>query len=375
MNAEPWGGSEVLWSEAALRLTGSGHSVFASVESWPDRPKPVQHMIDVGIEVDEREWVYATRFESRCARLLRRPVKHPGIEPSWQSILEFKPELVCISHGSCTDGIDWMERCRVAEISYVSIAQANFEQWWPSGQGGKLASRVYSNTLRAYFVSEANRNLFERQLGQRIPNAEVVWNPYNVSYNCESEWLENDDDFKFACVGRLDPRAKGQDLIMGVLALPKWRERRISVTFYGRGSYEPELRRLAEMDGVTDKVSFAGHVEDIQEVWLKHHALLLPSRYEGLPLALVEAMLCGRPCIVTDVAGNAEVLEDNITGFVAEAPTIRHLDDAMERAWNRRHEWQTIGAAAAKAIRSKVPEEPAQDFADKLIKLVSNIIH
>ena len=56
-------------------------------------------------------------------------------------------------------------------------------------------------------------------------------------------------------------------------------------------------------------------------IWAEHHALVLPSRFEGMPLVVVEAMLCGRPCIVTDVGGNAELIRDGINGFLAKAPT------------------------------------------------------
>ena len=54
-------------------------------------------------------------------------------------------------------------------------------------------------------------------------------------------------------------------------------------------------------------VHFRGHVNDIRAIWEQNHLLVLPSRYEGLPLALVEAMWCGRPAVVTDVGGNAEL--------------------------------------------------------------------
>src|SRR5437763_3000966 len=47
-------------------------------------------------------------------------------------------------------------------------------------------------------------------------------------------------------------------------------------------------------------------------------------------------ILCARPAIVTNVGGNAELLEDGRSGFVAPAPTIKHLNEAMERAWDRR---------------------------------------
>jgi len=44
-------------------------------------------------------------------------------------------------------------------------------------------------------------------------------------------------------------------------------------------------------------------------------------------------MLCARPVVATDVAGNSEVVEDGITGFLADAPTVRNLGNAMERLW------------------------------------------
>jgi glycosyltransferase involved in cell wall biosynthesis len=300
-----------------------------------------------------------------------------GVKPpedlNWMRILDFKPDLVCVSHGATSCGIEWMQRCQDAGIPYASIAQANFEQWWPDDQRRLEISRAYAAAKKTYFVSNANLTLFERQLATPLPNSEVVWNPFNVRWNACPPWPVDDGTIRFACVGRLEPGAKSQDLLFQVLALPKWRVRPVTLSLFGKGPWEICLRCLAEMEGIGDRVNFAGHVENIEEVWRTHHALVLPSRYEGLPLSMLEAMLCGRPVIVTDVAGNREPLEDNVTGFVAESPSVRHLDEAMERAWQRRQEWQTIGAAAAVSIRIRIPKDPAQVFADKLLALVREI--
>jgi glycosyltransferase involved in cell wall biosynthesis len=77
-----------------------------------------------------------------------------------------------------------------------------------------------------------------------------------------------------------------------------------------------------------------------------NHLLVLPSRSEGTPLALVEAMLCARPAVVTDVGGNADWVEDDQTGFVAEAPTAKSFGAALERAWAARAKWQIMGKQA-----------------------------
>jgi glycosyltransferase involved in cell wall biosynthesis len=203
------------------------------------------------------------------------------------------------------------------------------------------------------------------QLGDLIQNGEVVWNPYNVSPEGIPAWPGENGKWRLACVARLDPAAKGQELLLQVLARPEWRARPVELNLFGEGPYELTLRRLVDMLQL-NHVHFRGHVADIKAIWEQNHLLVLPSRYEGLPLVLVEAMWCGRPAVVTDVAGNTEVYVDNETGFVAPAPTVSLLADTLERAWNRREDWQRMGQAARARAESQIPRDPIALFAEKL---------
>jgi glycosyltransferase involved in cell wall biosynthesis len=142
---------------------------------------------------------------------------------------------------------------------------------------------------------------------------------------------------------------------------------------YGNGVNAKTLARLKELWNL-EMVEFAGFVSNPEDIWTTEHILVLPSRVEGLPLAVVEAMLCGRPCIVTDVAGNTEVVEDNVTGFVAAAPTPALLDEAMERAWNRRDDWRSIGQAAARRIRELIPCDPVGEFIAEIKQLLTQSV-
>jgi glycosyltransferase involved in cell wall biosynthesis len=228
----------------------------------------------------------------------------------------------------------------------------------------------YREALHAFFVSRHNLQLTQEQIGEPVSNASVVRNPFNLAHDARPAWPDANGKVGIACVGRLHPQEKGQDILLRVLARPEWRERRVYVTFYGAGEQRKGLEGMARFLGL-ENVRFAGHEEDVARIWARHHLLALPSRAEGLPLALVETMLCGRVAVVSDVAGNAELLEDGVTGFVADAAAERSFAGALERAWNRRGDWQKIGDAAARHVRGEVPQDPPAAFADRLLGLLT----
>jgi glycosyltransferase involved in cell wall biosynthesis len=245
------------------------------------------------------------------------------------------------------------------------ILQCNSELMWfeTSAVGEAVAS--YTTARKVFCVSRSNLNLLRLQVGEPLPNAEVLWNPYNVSTDAAPSWPDENETLRLACVARMDPAAKGQDLLLQVLAQPEWRERRVEVNLFGAGSYELTLRRMAERLNLRN-VHFRGHVSDIRSIWEQNHILVLPSRYEGLPLALVEAMWCGRPAIVTDVAGNAELCVDIQTGFVAPSATLSSFSWVMERAWEARTNWRWLGEAARVRVEGLVPKDPIGVFCARL---------
>jgi len=369
MAGYPWGGSEELWSQTALRLRGEGHHVAASVPWWPRLSPRVTGLAAQGVELFVRPPAQA----SLPVRLWRKVGRRCGVTPpELRWLLRQKPDLICVSNGNYRDGLNFLEVCLQNGVPYVSVVQANAEFVWPSDSDAERLIAAYQGACRAFFVSQRNRLLLETQLGIRLQNTQVVRNPFNVRWEASVPWPAESDGWKLACVARLEPPAKGQDLVAQVLASDAWRSRPVSLSLLGTGPMEQGLRRLVLRLGLEDRVRFAGQVSDIEQLWAAHHALVLPSRYEGLPLALVEAMLCARPAIVTDVAGNTELVEDGKTGFVAAAPTAQHLNEAMERAWARRRDWQTMGVAAQLRARSEVPANPAEVFAEELLQLAQH---
>jgi glycosyltransferase involved in cell wall biosynthesis len=231
-------------------------------------------------------------------------------------------------------------------------------------------AQAYQAAKRVFCVSRHNLDLLENQLGVSLPRAEVVWNPFNVPTDPPPPWPSEESCLRMACVARLEPTAKGQDVLLKVLSQDQWRKRPVEINFYGSGPCEQSLRSLVNRLELKN-VHFRGQVADVAAIWKENHILVLPSRAEGLPLALVEAMWCGRPAIVTNSGGNAEVCIDGETGFVAAAPAVSLLAETMEQAWERRHEWQSMGQAARAHAAKVIPRDPINKFCQQLLKCAS----
>ena len=358
MHDSPWGGSEELWSQAAIRISEAGHQVYASVGYRKQPAAPLVRLTKKGIrlhthssrwaDVGLRIWNKASRFDRRCHAAL----------------LRFHPDLVVISQGFNAGGFDWARTCREAGIPYVIIVHCNSEHWWFQHEL-QNALAAYRGARVVYCVSQKNLDLLSLQLAETLTNAAIVRNPFNVAPQRPLTWPSNDDPLKLACVARLDPAAKGQDILFQIMALPRWRQRPVELNLYGQGPEEPAFQKIVSAFALTN-VHLRGHIADVASIWDRNRILVLPSRYEGLPIALVEAMWCGRTAVVTDIGGNTELLTDGQTGFFAQVPTASSFDSALERAWQHRLEWRAMGIAARKAAEAQIPLDPIAVFCNQL---------
>lgn len=371
MSLEPWGGSEVLWSEAARRLVAAGHEVAIAFPWRPAQSASLRRLAEAcGVEVfghgaPRARWRRLARSVARAAGLPDRPTA----EAAW--LARERPDLLCISCGSAMDDTRWLELARDQDLPTAIIVQAETELW-PDDAEANRRHALYQSARRCFFVAAANLRRQQRQWGRMLTNAEVVFNHAGDAGLQPPPWPRDDGVWRLACVGRLFPCAKGQDLIIDVLSLPHWRERPLEVHLFGSGPQEQTLRRLVEAAGLQRRVHFRGHVSGVATLWRECHALLLPSRIEGLPLVIQEAMLCARPCLVTDVSGNAELISHGETGYLAEAATARHLDAMLEEAWAGRTHWQDMGRRARAHALAVMPADPPQVLADKLLALTAS---
>jgi glycosyltransferase involved in cell wall biosynthesis len=165
--------------------------------------------------------------------------------------------------------------------------------------------------------------------------------------------------------------SKGQDTLLAALGSPRFIDRDWQLSIYGDGPHQAHLKRLAEHYRISERVAFKGYAHDVRAIWAENHILALSSRNESAPLVIVEAMLCGRPSVANDVGGIREWINEPETGFISDGIDIDSFQDALERAWSARSEWEAIGLRARNKALKMIDPDPGRTVLNILLDVAA----
>jgi glycosyltransferase involved in cell wall biosynthesis len=160
------------------------------------------------------------------------------------------------------------------------------------------------------------------------------------------------EEFVLVCTARLSEEKRIDILLLAMSELSR-RDISCKCVIVGDGYLKDELSKQIQQLGLTDRVFLAGFQEDVRPYLQAANAFVLTSNREGLPFAVLEAMACGLPCIVTDVGGNAEAVTHKVTGLVVNAGSPSEVADAV--SWLLSHPEE--GARMSRAARLRACEE------------------
>lgn len=168
-------------------------------------------------------------------------------------------------------------------------------------------------------------------------------------------------------VGRLDPM-KGHDVLLRAIAEVD----RLSLVLVGSGPEEAALRALAQTLGIADRVTFTGWLPCARDFLPRFDIFAMPSRSEGLPLALVEAMFAELPCVATPVGSIGEAIRPERTGLLVPKDDPDALAAALRRLRDRPEFADRLGAAARRtALRAFTVDTLAQAYERLWAELVA----
>ncbi len=376
LHAGKWSGCEELWTQTALELHQRGHAVFFLYESGYLQPSQIVRLVERGVCLIPWKVWQPTLVERTIGRLTGSLAARKSSQVPHEAlnhITNLSPDLVVYNQIDTFKGLRWMEALAGTDLPFVTILQNWNEADWPNDNEAIRHYETYQKALRTYVVaSRIGEALEERFVGHPFTTWRLVRNPYCVSYDQMFSWPKQNTKLQLACVGRLAPDSKAQDLILKAMAQESLLNLPLHITFFGAGPCERTLNHLAIRLGVQDRITFAGHVDNVQQIWEQHHALLLPSRHEGLPLAMVEAMMCHRPVLVTDIGDHSQFVKDWRTGFLIESATVAATSRALHNLFEAKDNLQEMGRLAGQRVRDLVPSRPDCVFADCLLNLLND---
>lgn len=148
------------------------------------------------------------------------------------------------------------------------------------------------------------------------------------------------------CVGRLDRKVKRQHLLIEAFSTIAYKYKNWSLLIYGGNSncldYENELQKIINKNKLEMQIKLMGTTNNIIDVMKKSKIFVLPSSYEGFPLALTEAMAVGLPCIgFKNTPGVNELIEHKHNGFLVN--NIKELSDKLELLINNENICNILG--------------------------------
>lgn len=364
----PWGGGDALWTATAERTAAAGHRLWLALSQHTARHSRIAALRRGGAAWHRR----IARADSRGRRNFVRnwSLRLCGHRPLVAAVAAAAPDLVCLCQGGTFDFfvepelVDWLQRHRVPT---VAICQANDDAFSPPPADIARAVRFFEHCTSIVFVSRHNLQLAERRIGRPLPQAVIIQNPPPQRPVAALPWPAV-SPVRFAAVCRWNMHDKGLDLLLPALnqalgRTPGWR-----LDLFGRGPDEARIRETIRELGLGAQVALVGYRADVASIWADHHLLLLPSRVEGCSLAMMEALLFGRPVCATPVGGVDEWVQDGATGFVAKGLTIDAIAHMLERAWSARDRWADMGAAAARHARAVLDPHPEETLSALLVR-------
>ena len=318
-------------------LVGGAEGALATLLEWLD-----PHVAVTLLGVDERVVAEIAAARPGCATVVLPPVRNKAdlraIAAHLRAFQRLRPEVVHVNLRTpfaCQYGIAAAlatPRAKVIAVEHAPMPTEDPLQ--------RRLRRLMVRRLAAHVsVGDESARMVERMLGLAPGSVRTI---YNGVPDLDVPPVDRPVPGPvIGSIGRLSPE-KGLDVLLRALVdLPG-----VTAVLVGDGPERDALKQLALELGVDERAIFTGRVPESRVYFPVLDVYVLASHSEGLPLALVEAMLAGRPVVATDVGSVSEAITDGETGLLvppddapALARAVRSLLDDPARA-------AALGAAA-----------------------------
>lgn len=190
--------------------------------------------------------------------------------------------------------------------------------------------------------------------------------------------LPSGDCIRVCVFSRYDPQKNCLRFVEAVKQLKEKTKKQFVIEWYGnqlfkdreKNPYFVAMKDKIEESGIQDCLLLNDQIKNVAETMTRFDAFCLPSLWEGFSNAISEAICCGRPCLVSDVADNSVMVQDGVNGFLFDPVTIETIVDSFLKYFSLS---QVERVAMGKASRKRAEELFDRDrFIGAYIKLIES---
>jgi glycosyltransferase involved in cell wall biosynthesis len=251
------------------------------------------------------------------------------------------PDIVHINQQVAEDGLDLLLAARKSAIPFLSTIHIAHSGNLLDARLGTLRDFItavvirQANTTHITVAERSRRDLIGRFRFLDANQVKVVLNGVFFSQTNDSRehtrarWKVSAEEIVLGSVGRMEAQ-KAPNFALEIIAALVSRGLPVRCIWIGDGSMRTEFEEQAQSLGIARYVAVEGWRDDIENCLQGLDIFLLPSKFEGMPLALLEAMGAGLCCCVSDVDGMAEVIQHGLNGFLCAPGNVLRWCEQIE---------------------------------------------
>jgi glycosyltransferase involved in cell wall biosynthesis len=282
-----------------------------------------------------------------------------GFRKLKETVQQLRPGLA-VAHLLPADILARLSGGHIANIPFIPLVHSTYRdigQW-----KALLFELITTRSLRRCFtVSPSVARVCERR-GLSPGAARIIPNPVDTDRfhpvqniqereRLRKEFSLSNQDYIVTCVANFHPYKRHKDLLHGFSLLLK-KIGNAKLVLVGIGPEERSLKNLSQKLGLDPSIKFLGRRNDVDRILAMSDVFVLPSLFEGMSIALLEAMASGLPCVATDTPENRDLFPDTPQTLIPPK-NLEHLAKMLFRVARNKDLQIRLGIQMRKEVEMK----------------------